>query len=87
MAYGDLKDLARRTVSDKVLSNKAFNIAEPQNMMDFKEVLLLWFISFLKKNAQVVVLVIKLDRINNWLKNYLEQLLKNSKKKNSLFFI
>ena len=87
MAYGDLKDLARRTVSDKVLSNKAFNIAEPQNMMDFKEVLLLWFISFLIKNPQVVVLVIKLDRINNWLKNYLEQLLKNSKKKNSLFFI
>ena len=27
MAYGDLKDLARRTTSDKVLKDKAFNIA------------------------------------------------------------
>ena len=28
MAYGDFKDLARRTASDKVLKDKAFNIAE-----------------------------------------------------------
>ena len=27
MAYGDFKDLARRAASDKVLSDKAFNIA------------------------------------------------------------
>ena len=28
MAYGDFKDLARRTTSDKVLGNKAFNIVK-----------------------------------------------------------
>ena len=28
MAYGDFKDLAKRTASDKVLRNKAFNIAK-----------------------------------------------------------
>ena len=28
MAYGDFKDLARRTASDNVLRNKAFNIAK-----------------------------------------------------------
>ena len=28
MAYGDLKDLAKRTAADKVLKNKAFNIAK-----------------------------------------------------------
>ena len=28
MAYGDFKDLARRTASDKVLRDAAFNIAE-----------------------------------------------------------
>ena len=28
MAYGDFKDLARRTASEKVLRNKAFNIAK-----------------------------------------------------------
>ena len=27
MAYGNFKDLARRTASDKVLRDKAFNIA------------------------------------------------------------
>ena len=28
MAYGDFKDLKRRTTSDKVLRDKAFNIAK-----------------------------------------------------------
>ena len=28
MAHGDFKDLARRTASDKVLRNKAFNNAK-----------------------------------------------------------
>ena len=28
MAYGDFKDLARRTASDKVLRDKTFNIAK-----------------------------------------------------------
>ena len=28
MAYGDLKDLTRRTVSDKMLLDKEFNIAK-----------------------------------------------------------
>ena len=28
MTYGDFKDLARRTTSDKVLRDKAFNIAK-----------------------------------------------------------
>ena len=28
MAYGDFKDLKRRTASDKVLTDKAFNIAK-----------------------------------------------------------
>ena len=28
MAYGDFKDLARRTADDKVLGDKAFNIAK-----------------------------------------------------------
>ena len=28
MAYGDFKDIARRTASDKILRDKAFNIAK-----------------------------------------------------------
>ena len=30
MAYGDFKDLTRRTIADKILRDKAFNIAKNQ---------------------------------------------------------
>ena len=55
MAYGDFKDLKRRTGSDKILRDKAFNIAK--NIMDIEEDFLLWFIIFLIKILQVVVLI------------------------------
>ena len=65
MAYEDFKDLKRRTVSNKILRDKAFNILKMLNMMDIKEGLLLWFIKFLIKSPlhlqinlyQVVVLI------------------------------
>ena len=53
MAYGDFKDLTKRTASDKILHNKAFNIAKKKKkkkMMDIKKVLLQWLINFLIKN-------------------------------------
>ena len=31
MAYGDFKDLTRRTASDKIFRDKAFNIAKNPN--------------------------------------------------------
>ena len=31
MAYGDFKDLIKRTASDKILKDKAFNIAKNPN--------------------------------------------------------
>ena len=31
MAYGDFKDIKRRTASDKILKDKAFNIAKNSN--------------------------------------------------------
>ena len=58
MAYGEFKELARRTASDNVLRDQSFNIAKNPNMMDIKEVLLLWFIHFLIKSPNVVVLKI-----------------------------
>ena len=43
MAYCDFKYLPRRISSDKLLRDKAFNIAKsPKYMMDIKEVLFLW---------------------------------------------
>ena len=40
LAYGDFKDLTRRTASDKILREKAFNIAKNPNMMDINAGLL-----------------------------------------------
>ena len=37
MAYGDFKDLKRRTASDKILRNKAFNIAKNPKYDGYQE--------------------------------------------------
>ena len=47
MAYGDFKDLKRRTLSDKVLRDLI--LLKILNMMDIKKDLLLWFAKFLIK--------------------------------------
>ena len=58
MAYGDFKDLARRTAANKVLRDLILHLIllKIQNMIDIKEDWLLWFINFLIKRLQVVVL-------------------------------
>ena len=58
IAYGEIKDLERRKASDKVLRNKAFNIAKILNMTGIiEDLLLLWFIYFLIKRQKGVVLI------------------------------
>ena len=68
MAYGDFKDLARRAASDKVFKDKAFNIAKNPKYDVYQRGLLLWFIKFLIKSLQLVVLIcmqrIKLNKIS-----------------------
>ena len=49
-------------------------------MMNIKEVLLQWFINFLIKSPHVLVLKMKLNKMNNQLKNCKNQLLENLKK-------
>ena len=65
MAYGDFKDLPRKTASDKMFCDKALNIAKYKNMMDIKEVLFQWFVRFLIRSPQVVVLKIKICQTRN----------------------
>ena len=36
IAYGDLKDLTRRIIADKVLCDKAFNIAKNPNYDEYQ---------------------------------------------------
>ena len=87
MAYGNFKDLARRKASDKTLRDKAFNIAKTPKYDRYQRGLASMVYKFFDKKPQVVVLVTKLNKImNNWRKNYTNQLLEKLKKK-SLFFI
>ena len=66
MPYGDFKDLARRTASDKILGDNAFNTAKNPKCDGYAcKVLFLWFINFLIKGQQVVGLNIKLHKISN----------------------
>ena len=68
IAYVNLKDLSRRTSSDKALRDKAFNSAKKiQNMMGVNVDLFQWFIIFLIQKRlvialQVVLLKLKLFR-------------------------
>ena len=45
LAYGDFKDLAKRTASDKMLRDKAFNIAKNTKHYGFFQ----WFINFFEE--------------------------------------
>ena len=74
MAYGDSKDLARRTASDKVLRDKAFNIAKNIKYDGYQRSLASIVYNILIKKPQVVVLIMKLNKINNWQKNRTNQL-------------
>ena len=65
MAYGDLKNLPRRTVADKVLHDKAFNIAKNPRYLGYQEAKLQWFIRFLIKRGLVVLLKMKWRKIVN----------------------
>ena len=51
MAYGDFKDLTRRTASDKILRDKAFNIVENLKYDWYQCGLFSMSISFLIKKA------------------------------------
>ena len=67
------KVLARRTASNKVLKDKAFNIAKNPKYDGYQEVLLLWLKNSLTKKPLVVVflhlqinllLIMKLNKLN-----------------------
>ena len=76
MAYRDFKDLARGTASDKVLIDKAFNIAKNPKYDGYQRDLdiLIKSLLYLQINLpKVVVLIMKSNKMSNWLKNYTTQ--------------
>ena len=52
MAYGDFKDLARRTFSDKVLRDKAFNIAKNPKYDGYQRVVASMVYKFFDKTSK-----------------------------------
>ena len=73
MAYGDFKELARRIASDKVLRDKAFNIAKnPKYGWYQKGLASMLYKVFIKSPLhvqinlrKVVVLITKLNKMSN----------------------
>ena len=65
MAYGGFKDLAKRTASDKVLRDKAFNIAKNPKYDGYQRGLASMVYKFFDKKPLVVVIIKKLHKINN----------------------
>ena len=65
MAYGDFKDLAKRTTLDKVLRDKEFDIASNPKYNGYKKGLASMVYKFFIKSLQVVGLLIKLHKISN----------------------
>ena len=55
MAYGDFKDLAKRTAADKVLRDKAFNIAKNPKYDGYQRGLAPMVYKFFDKKLQVVL--------------------------------
>ena len=64
MAYGDFKYL-NRTSADKVLCNKAFNIAKDPKYDRYQRGLASMVYQFFDKKLQVVVLKMKIFLIKN----------------------
>ena len=56
MAYGDFKNLNRKTAADKILCDKAFNIAKTPKYDGYERELTSVVYSFLDKKLQVVLL-------------------------------
>ena len=76
MVYEDFNDLARRAASDKVLRDKAFNIAKNPKHDRYQRGLASMLINFLIKSWKgVVFLIMRLNKIFNYLNNYTNQLL------------
>ena len=59
MAYGDFKDLKRRTQSDKVLKNKAFETARNPRYEGYQRGLALMVYKFFDKKSKGTVLKMK----------------------------
>ena len=60
MVYGEIKDSAKRTASDKILKIKHLILLKILTILDIKrDLLILWFTNFSIKSLQAVMLIMK----------------------------
>ena len=78
MAYRDFKDLARRTASDKILCDEAFNIAKNPKDDGYQRGLASMIYKLFDKKLLVAVLKMRICQSRNYQKNYINQLLEDS---------
>ena len=62
MAYGDSRDLTRRRASEKILQDKAFNIAKNPKYDGYQRGIASLFYKFLIKKLLVVVLKMRISQ-------------------------
>ena len=65
MAYGDLKDLNRKKIADKVLRDKAFNIAKYPKLYGYQREIASMVCKFFDKKLQLEQLKMNLFLIKN----------------------
>ena len=78
LAYGDFKDLTRKIASDKILHDKAFNIAKNLKYDRYQRGIT--SINYLIKDVSAVVLKMKIFQTKNQLKYQTNKLLENFRK-------
>ena len=87
MVYGDFKELPRRTTSDEILLDKAFNIAKNSRYDGYQRGLASMLYNFFDKKLELVLLKMKSVKIKNYLNNYTNQLLKDLNNKKCTHFL
>ena len=93
MAYGKSKDLVKRTQSDKVLKDKAFNIASDPKYDGYQRGLASMVSKFFDKKSKGSGISTSLanksanNQIINWQMNFINQLLENIKKEKFIHHI
>ena len=81
MAYGDFKDIKRRTASDKILKDKAFNIARNLKYDGYQRGLACMHCDFLDKNSKGSGINIPLDFNEQLAKELHKPIVRNLKKR------
>ena len=79
MAYGDFKDLTRRTASEKVLRDKPFNVAKNSKYDGYHRILASMVYNFFNKKILgngITNEIKKLNKINSFQMTFKNQLLK-----------